>query len=244
MRVLRYIVWFPAVAMAVLLPSCSPGNPTTLQPMTVGIDIRGGNNNHNPFTTKVELALTGTTLEISGKIPYVDVPPTRLAIREGNLWAYYQNPGTTIAQYTLDAGWDDSVDLAGTVQLTEAQATALRQGRYYIDVDTSFPALGAIVLSEDQRVEGGTIQVNISGLPEGHDVWVKMHSHNPYFEGGPGIWVSAAGYVLTDLYYGVFEVEPPVLEVDGVEYMGAVTPGLVTVGPGLRPVVEIVFSGG
>lgn len=246
----RIGTWLAIALLAALLTACPTtdrpppdDDPPPVEPLTVGIDIRGGNNDHNPFTTTVELTLTGTTLKIAGVIPYVDIPPDRLAIREGNVWAHYQERGPVIAEYELQREQDGDVDLAGTVELTEEQAMALRQGQYYLHVNTDFPALGAIVVSEEQRIEGGTIRMNVSGLPEGAEVELVVIPPYRWFNYRNSALVSAAEHVFTDLYYGEFGVEPPILRLDGVDHLGAVSPASVTVGQGLEPVVEVDFSG-
>lgn len=252
MRVRPYVHLFTAITLASLLAGCpAPGTDLEqpLEPFTVGIEIRGGNNDHTPFKADLELTLDGTEVEIVGEIPRVDLPPTRLLLRDGNIWDHFQNPGTEIARYPLSAEWDGPVDLSGSMTLTEGQARDLRNGLYYIEIDTNFPALGAVAPSDELRAAGGRIQVNLSGIPANDSVWVEFLADFPHVNGGPGAEMTVPGTTLADLMYGEYAIsgedgaEAPRYELDGVVYVADVSPRSVTVGADLSSIVDITFEG-
>lgn len=246
MKVRSYSVWLLALPLALLLTACPPVEPTPqgpLEPLSVGIDIRGGNNDHTDFESRIDLTLDGTDLQLSGEIDRVDVPPTRLMIREGNVWEHYLTPGREVAQYPLEGEFEDTIDLTGSLTLTEEDAGMLRLGLFYVDVDTSYTALGQIVTTEEQRKEGGSVEIVLVGLPPNDAVEVNLISAFPHVNRGPLDWFEMPGGVFTDLYFGEYEVVPPVYDSGSGFVTGVPSVTTVTVDDSSSPVVTIVFTG-
>ncbi|MFA5552291.1 MAG: hypothetical protein WDA03_11830 [Trueperaceae bacterium] len=214
-----------------------------MQPLTVGIDIRGGNNDHNFFYERLELTLTNTTVEITGEISYVDLVPTRLAIREGNVWKHHQTPGPIIAQYPLEGEMDQPVDLSGSLELTSSQADKLREGLLYVEIDTNFAALGAINPTDERLAEGGQIQLIVEGLPPGEVAWVRLLTDYYHPNGGPGAFVGASGELLTGLMHGTYTAEPPVYTSELQDHVGVVTPASVQITDGELVTITVLFTG-
>ena len=218
--------------------------PTFLEPFGFGVDLDGGNNNHNPFEVELTFTLVGRELTIEGSIPYVDVPPTRAVLREGSFWAHFVTPGDTVLEFPLQGELDGPVDLGAELDLTWEQVKKLRDGQYYLEVDTSKTALGPILPTSELLAAGGTIQVNLSGIPVGDVVLVRFVTDYQLVDGGPAVEISVPGTELTDLVYGEYRVEPePYIDEADAEYSASVSVSPVVVGLGLNPSVDVVFEG-
>lgn len=242
MKTGKVAVWAPIVALSLLLTGCPPG-PQPLQTLSVGIDIRGGNTDHVAFEAELTLTLKNQEVQIVGTIAYVEFPPTRLAIRDGLFWEHHRAPGTIVASYALTGENYGPVDVGGSLTLTEEQARRLREGRYYIDVDTPYAALGPIAPSDAVRAASGKLHIVTEGLPTDETVWLRTLADYPYPSLGPGTYVSNGGTQLSDLMYGDYGFNSPVYEIGEVDYVGVVTPSTVRIDDGTVATVTVVFTG-
>ena len=215
--------------------------PDFAEPLGFEVDLEGGNSDHTSFMARLSFDLVGTELEISGEIPYVDVVPSRATIREGSFWAHFISPGAEVASYPLSGEIDEPVDLGASLSLTWEQVFKLRNGQYYLEVDTDKTALGPILASDELLAAGGQIEVHLSGLPPATAVMIRFPFDVRVVDTGPIEFLEVPGAVIGDLYYGEYDVVAETYVEESMEYVPVVTPETVTVGLGLLPEVSIVY---